>query len=157
VILRCTAKLLSLLGQQAVDAAPSADDWYANLLWIERRKCLLLTHASTLFPIVVLDVQKAAITPFGPFVRDLVGHHLADERLPSTALGPLDETLLAGTASRSVLAVMNQSATHIRYRVAAMGGVARSDERIINRSLRRTPHERDGSYVTALGLVAARV
>jgi hypothetical protein len=29
--------------------APDPEDWYANLLWFERRKCLLLTHSATLF------------------------------------------------------------------------------------------------------------
>lgn len=50
MILRCTAKMLTLLGVRATalpDLPPSADDWYLNLLWIERRKCLLLTHAGT--------------------------------------------------------------------------------------------------------------
>ena len=53
VILRCTRKLLRLLGTEtAADPRPmpGTGDWYANLLWFDRRKCLLLTHAGTLFP-----------------------------------------------------------------------------------------------------------
>lgn len=41
MILRCTAKMLTLLGARATalpDVQPSDDDWYLNLLWIERRK-----------------------------------------------------------------------------------------------------------------------
>jgi hypothetical protein len=54
VILRCTARLLDLLDMRdatLVDDAASDEDWYANVLWIDRRKCLLLTHAGTLFPV----------------------------------------------------------------------------------------------------------
>jgi uncharacterized protein DUF6933 len=41
-----------LLGKKSVtlvDAPADDDDWYANLLWLDRRKCLLITHAGTLF------------------------------------------------------------------------------------------------------------
>lgn len=41
MILRCTARMLALLGVGAAtlaDAPPSDDDWYPNLLWIDRRK-----------------------------------------------------------------------------------------------------------------------
>jgi hypothetical protein len=56
VVVRCTGKLLNLLGSRSVDLvdAPADDDeWYANLLWLDRRKCLLITHAGTLFSLFV--------------------------------------------------------------------------------------------------------
>ena len=60
MIVRCTAKLLNLLGKQTlVVAPPSDDDWYANLLWLDRRKCLLITHAGTLFPLFIVAVRAA--------------------------------------------------------------------------------------------------
>jgi len=73
-----------------VDEPAGEDDWYANLLWIERRKCLLLTHAGTLFPVFVADVRKRDVTDLGVLVADRVAAALADERLPSDLLGPLD-------------------------------------------------------------------
>ena len=48
MILRCTAKILTLLATRPAELATppaSDDDWYLNVLWIERRKCPLLTHA----------------------------------------------------------------------------------------------------------------
>ena len=50
VILRCTKKLLGVMRLPLADPAPEPDpeDWYANLLWFDRRKCLLLTHSATL-------------------------------------------------------------------------------------------------------------
>lgn len=48
--LRCTKELLALARAQAVVAtAPRGADWCADLLWCDREKCLLLTHAGTLF------------------------------------------------------------------------------------------------------------
>ena len=162
MILRCTAKMLSLLGIRAaalVDSAPSDDDWYVNVLWIDRRKCLLLTHAGTLFPVFVADVRKADLQPIGPYVVSLVEEHLRSEGLAADALGTLDpeDVHLAKTANRSILGVMNDAAVHARYRVEAMGGIDRSDTVFLNRSLRRALHNRGGEYVTPLDLVAQRL
>ena len=69
VVLRCTRRALELLGNSAVarvDPPASDDDWYLNLLWLERRKCLLFTHAGTLFSAFVGDVRAADLRPIGP-------------------------------------------------------------------------------------------
>jgi len=60
VILRCTRKLLRLLRTDSAadpDPAPDAEDWYANLVWLDRRKCLLLTPAGTLFSMFEAGVR----------------------------------------------------------------------------------------------------
>jgi hypothetical protein len=67
VIVRCTAKLLNLLGKHSValvDAPATSDDWYANLLWVDRRKCLLIVHADTLFALFAADVRVGDLRPF---------------------------------------------------------------------------------------------
>ena len=47
-MLRGTAKLLALLRPpQLTDGDPAEDDWYGNLLWLDGRKRILLTHAGT--------------------------------------------------------------------------------------------------------------
>lgn len=162
MILRCTAKMLTLLGVRATvlaTAQPSEDDWYLNLLWIERRKCLLLTHAGTLFPVFVADVRKADLRPVGPYVVSLVEEQLRSEGLASDTLGRLspDDVDLAKTESRSILGVMNDTAVHARYRIEAMGGIDRSDTVFLNRFLCRALHNRAGDYVTPLDLVAQRL
>ncbi len=162
MILRCTAKMLALLGARATalpDPPPSDDDWYLNLLWIERRKCLLFTHAGTLFPVFVAGVRKADLRPIGPYVVSVVEEHLRDEALAADTLGRLahDDVHLAKTASRSILGVMNDAALHARYRIEAMGGIDRSDPLFLNRYLRRALHNRAGDYITPLDLVAQRL
>jgi hypothetical protein len=161
VLIRCTARLLGLLGRRSVslaDEPPGEDDWYANLLVIERRKCLLLTHAGTLFPIFVADVHKREIEALGALVAEQVAAALADERLPCDVLGPLDPaaTRLAPTASRSVLGFMNDSALACRCAVDAVGGLEHVDLEALNRALRRRLHNRDG-YRQPLDLVLDRL
>ncbi len=162
MILRCTTRLLNLLRADdttLVDAPPSDEDWYANLLWIDRRKCLLLTHAGTLFAVFVADVRARQLKTIGPFVIDHIEAALADERCASGALGVLDPAALrlARTASRQVLGFMNDSMTMCRNHIAASGGLAGADLRGLNRQLRRTLHNRGGGYVQPLDLVAARL
>jgi hypothetical protein len=105
MILRCTGRLLSAVGQPSSTAyAPAATDWYANLLWIERRKCLLVTHAGTLFSVFVPDVRAANLRPIGRLVVPLIQAELVADGLSADALGALEatEVVVARTADRSV-------------------------------------------------------
>jgi hypothetical protein len=151
--------MLALLGAGVVlsDPPPSDEDWYANLLWLERRKCLLLTHAGTLFSVFAPDVRAAELRPLGVYVSTIVGRELRSEGLPPDALGTLDPDAvqIAKTASRSVLGFMNDMATHVDYAVAAAGGLGRCDTETVNRQLRRTPYNR-GGYLYPIDLVTAR-
>jgi hypothetical protein len=161
MVLRPTAKVLNLLGVRPaalVAVPPSDDDWYVNLVWIYRRKCLLLIHAGTLFPVFVADVRKADITPIGPYVAGLVEKHLRAEGLAAHTLGHLDgeKVEIAKTASRSMLGVMNQMALHARYRIEAMGGIDRRDSSFLSRCLRRTIYNREGVYITPIDLAVQR-
>ena len=50
---------------------------------------------------------------------------------------------------------MNNAALPARYRITAMGGIDRANVNVLNRFLRRTPHQRDGQYVRPVELVSA--
>jgi hypothetical protein len=161
MVLRCTARLLGLLGVRRGELAiiaPARDDWYANLLWIERRKCLLLTHADTAFAVFVADVRARDVRPFGPYACRLIGEALAAEGLPADALGQLDggAARLAATASRRVLGYMNDIALHVERVVAASGGLARTDAASVNQRLQRTLHDHDGAYQDPLERIRER-
>jgi hypothetical protein len=62
VVVRCTKKRLDLLGDRKLmlsELPPSDEDWYLNLVWIERQKCLLLTHNGTLFTVLRTGIHVA--------------------------------------------------------------------------------------------------
>lgn len=112
--LRCTSKLLKLLGVRPEMEPPEEHhNWYGNLLWIDRRKSLLLTHEDTLFSIFVLDIRKADLTPLGPFMAEQISVALRQERLPPRTFGDLSnpQVTVAKTRSRSVLGSMNDMAS----------------------------------------------
>lgn len=161
MLVRCTARLLDLLGKRdivLVDDPPGDDDWYANLLWLDRRKCLLLTHAGTLFPVLVADIRRRDLQPPGPLIAARVEAALGDEKLPADLLGPLDPDALriGRTASRSILGFMNDSAFACRYAVEQAGGLEHTDLDGLNRFLRRQLHNR-GGYRQPLDLVLDRL
>lgn len=145
VVLRCTAKMLSMLGARPrvlVTIEPSDQDWYANLLWLDARKCLLLAHAGTLFSVFVPDIRKADLVPIGPSVVGSIHKELEAESFPLDRLGALDSgtIALAKTESRTVLGYMNEMARFCEYAVDNAGGLARCDARGLNRELRRELH-----------------
>lgn len=149
MIVRCTARLLKLLTPIEVSDVPSApDEWYANLVWIDRRKCLLLLHADTLFSVFVADVRKPQLAIFGHYLAGTVATALADEGLAPDCLGPLDpsEVRVARTASRSVLGFMNDMASMSERLAAQADGIAGLDVEALNAFLRRTPYNRGGHF-----------
>jgi Domain of unknown function (DUF6933) len=162
VVVRCTGKLLKLLGERSVRLAetpPSSDDWYANLLWLDRSKCLLITHAGTLFSLFVADIHAADLRPFERRIVDLLTGAPRDEELPSDALGPLEasEVQIAKTASKHVLGVMNQMALEIEWAADQAAGLGNFDVDDLNRHLRRSVHTKDGEYRRPLERVHQRL
>ncbi len=162
MILRCTKKLFGFLGERdlvLVEEPASEDDWYANLLWSDRRKCLLIVHAGTLFSIFVADVRAADLRPVGRRIVGLVEGALLEEGLPVDALGSLDpdDVRLAKTASRHVLGVMNEMALRCRWQIDQAGGLPNIKTAELNHQLRRGLHTKGGEYRVPLELVLARL
>ena len=142
MILRCSKILLAVIGpSQLAEPAPATDaeDWYANLLWFQRRKCLLMTHAATLFTIFEPDVTAASLRATARLVTHLIGRELASEGLPPDTFADLEpgNVTLAKTADRSVLGCMNDMAFHCEVIIADSGGLARTDIAELNQALRR--------------------
>jgi hypothetical protein len=84
----------------------SPDDWYANVFWVQRRKCLLVTHAETLFCVFTPAVRAASPGPLHAFVAALIARQLAAEGFPAGAPGRLDsgQASIAKTADPRCLA-----------------------------------------------------
>lgn len=145
--------------RELADIPVSADDWYANLLWSDRRKCLLITHAGTLFPLFVPDISAADLRSVGELVERNAQRALDDEALPPDALGSLDHShlRLARTASRCILGVMNDDAYACEYAIDTAGGLDQTDVLELNRRLRRNLHRVEGGYATSLDTVHARL
>jgi hypothetical protein len=118
---------------------PDGGDWYANLLWLSGRKCLLLTQAATLFTVLEADVRAADLRDPGHLVTGLISRELLREQLPADTFGQPDpaDVGLAKTADRSVLGCMNDMAFMCETVTARSGGLAGTGIAELNQALRR--------------------
>lgn len=140
MILRCTKKLLDVIRPEQLAAPePDGDDWYANLLVLDRRKCLLLTHAETLFTIFEPDVRASDLRAAHNLVAELIERELLAEALPPGSFGSLrtEPLHIAKTADRSLLGCMNDMAFLCEVAVADAGSLARVDVGALNHRLHR--------------------
>jgi len=139
VILRCTKKLLSVIGPVPIsEPTPNIEDWYANLLWFDRRKCLLLTEVGTLFTILEADISVSDLRSTGFITAGVIKRELLSEGLPPDTFGPgMEEVVYAKPADRSVLGCMNDMAFTCEVAIADSGSLRRTDLVALNRSLRR--------------------
>ena len=153
--------MLDVLGgkPELVEAPPREDDWYANVFYIEGKKCVPLVHLGTLYTILTLDTGVGFLRPFGGFVYSrMASRSLEHDDLPQDALGPLDykDVHLARTADRSMLGSMNDMVLMTKHIVRAEGGLGRCDASILNRWLHDVPNgARD--FASSLELVRRRV
>ena len=66
-LIRCTAKLRKEMGVKDSDLfrgdvhLATLGPWHANLIYINRRKCILFANDATLFNFIVPDVNRSAI------------------------------------------------------------------------------------------------
>ena len=159
MVLRCTKKLLDVIRpEQLAGTNPDGSDWYANLLFFDRRKCLLLTHTDTLFTIFEPDVRASDLRMTRALVEKLIRRELVSEALPQDTFGELgsEELLIPKTADRSVLGCMNDMAYLCEETVGRAGSLALADVHSLNRSLRRNINSaRD--YQRPIDLVMERI
>jgi hypothetical protein len=160
MILRCTKKVLAIVGPPPPEPPePPADseEWYANLLRLDRRQCLLLTHADTLFTIIEAGVTAAALRSTHRLITGLISRELDNEALPPGTFGDLDnpDLRITKTTDRSVLGCMNDMALRCEYAIADAGSLAATDLAGLNRSLRRNINSARG-YQQPIDLVGRR-
>lgn len=161
MVLRCTKKLLAIISpRRAAEPAPApdAEDWYANLLWFDRRKCLLLTHAATLFTIFEAGLRAASLRATHALVTGLIERELRREGLQPSTFGNLrsQELILARTVDRSVLGCMNDMALHCEAAIRDAGGLRRCDLGELNKALHRNINSARG-YQPPVELAAQRI
>ena len=155
VMLRCTGKVLALLRVSRLAVGEACEqDWYVHLVWVDRRKCLLVTHAGTLFSVFVPNVTAASLRPIGPPVVSAIETALQAEGLPVDTLGDLDaqQVTVAKTVDRRILGTMNDLAVTAEHVIATVGGLARCDTDALNHRLHRTINSITG-YVPPIELV----
>ena len=144
--LRCTQKLLSELKLRPSDSTQQSSElsgWHANLLRIDRRKCVLFTHDTTLYSFFVPGLKKPDFESFREVFRQNLFKSLIAENLPQKHielfLDDIREIEISNTNSRSVLGSMNDLTFQLKYQIADTGGIEMADISKLAFDLNRIP------------------
>ncbi len=144
--LKCTVKLLNELRTKpalAPTQPPGLSDWHANLLRVDRKKCVLFTNDQTLYSFLIHLKKKPLPADFGELFRlgllkSLVSEGINDPYV-GHMLGCQETIMITKTSSRSVLGSMNDLAFQIKCILDTMGGLTDADLSEIGRELNRIP------------------
>ena len=160
VLVRCTKKLLQLLGEQPGPTnglvAGVMTEWYANLLWIERRKCILFTDSTSLYSFLVVGVRKKELIDFTPFFTMHLMTSLLNHGVDPSAIPDLSGDIvvsLGRTRDRVVLGCMNDFAFHYKWHIASGGGLDRVAVPLVDRKINEMPMS-PLEHVTALNTLS---
>ena len=130
--IHCTQKLLKELGTPPLRSPDSLPDkqglgnWYANLLRIDRRKCILFTNEKTLYSFLIPKVKKENL-------KNIIDEFLLNFNMNLQAEGfPLDvinrvmqeytDIGFAKTSNRHVLGSMSELTFHCEYLIIQRAG-----------------------------------
>lgn len=145
-ILRCTQKLLSELKLRPSDSMQQASEigsWHANLVRIDRRKCVLFTHDTTLYTFFVPGLRKSEFENFREIFRQNLFKRLLTENFPQKHieifLDDIQDIDISKTNNRSVLGSMNDLTFQLKYHIAAEGGIEMADISKLILDLNRIP------------------
>ena len=145
-LIRCTQKLLKELRVKSSAVEPKfgyIGDWHANLLRVERRKCVLFTNSDTLYSIFVFALKRADFDHLDEIFRQSLFRRLRIEGFSQIqiekALEEYQTIHFAKTNNRSVFGSMNDLALQIEVQIQSSGGINNLSLDIVNDSLNRIP------------------
>jgi hypothetical protein len=148
-IIHCTKKLLKELAVPLVEPnkIPSPTEglanWYANLLRIDRRKCVLFTNEKTLYTFLIAKVLKSNLKNIEEEFLINLSYNLQNEGFGLEVINRImkeyQEIGFAKTVSKSVLGSMNDLAWQYEFQIMREGGIDNIKILQLNQMINRTP------------------
>jgi hypothetical protein len=148
----CTQKLAKELAVKLPPPLAQNDgfgNWYANLLRIDRKKCVLFTHEQTLYSLFVANLKKPDFQHLEDIFLQALFKQLRVEMFTQgqieNILNEYDRNIIyAKTENRSVLGSMTDFAWHIKFGVDDQGGLANVNILELARKLNSIPFKSIG-------------
>lgn len=148
-IIHCTRKLLKELDVPLVEPdkitlpTEGVGNWYANLLRIDRRKCLLFTNEKTLYTFLIPKVLKANLKNIEQEFLINLSYNLQYEgfklEVINRVMQEYQEIGFAKTSNRQVLGSMNEFAFEYDYFIRREWGIEKARIFELNKEINRTP------------------
>jgi hypothetical protein len=147
-IIHCTQKLLKELDVPLIepDKIPSPTEglgnWYANLIMIDRRKCLLFTNERTLYSFLIPNVLKDDLKNIEEEFLVNLGYNLQNEGFGLDVINRViqeyEEIGFSRTGSMKVLGAMNQLTFEYEVLIIRKEGLDNIRILEVNRDINRT-------------------
>src|SRR4030066_1868405 len=148
-IIHCTRKLLKELDVPLVELdkilppTEGIGNWYANLLRIDRRKCLLFTNKKTLYTFLIPKVLKNNLKNIEEEFLINLNYNLQNEGFSLEVINKImqeyQEIGFAKTVSKSVLGSMNDLAYQYEFEIMRSEGIDNIRIPQLNQRINRTP------------------
>lgn len=148
-LIQCTGKLQKEMGLKKKDFCDDQADtsvlgsWHANLIFIDRKKCVLFVNDRTLLNFIVPDVNRKQIQNLGDLFRSWLSCVLMaegfDAEVVERVMADYESLGFTKTGSKSVLGSMNDLAINYRFRIQDVGGVYSAEVPAIISALNHMP------------------
>jgi hypothetical protein len=146
ITIQCTQKLLKEVGQEytgAILPTVPLGDWHANLILLDRRKCVLFTNDLTRYSFMVAGLKKPDFKMLDELFRQNLFKCLLRDGFSQEAiekvLDEIREVVFTRTSDRSVLGTMNDMAQIIKWTVQDEDGLENVDLGALMDKLNRMP------------------
>ena len=124
IAIQCTQKILKEIGQEytgpIIPTVPLGD-WHANLLLLDRRKCVLFTNDLTRYSFLVAGLKKPHFKMLDEIFRQNLFKCLLRDGFRQEAiekvLDEIREVVFTRTSDRSVLGTMNDMAQILKWTI----------------------------------------
>ena len=125
--------------------------WHCNLIYINRRKCILFANDKTLFNFIVPDVSRAEIRDLEEMFRLNLSCVLSAEsfnpEMIDKVLAEYSEIGFGKSNDRRVLGNLNDLAFHYEHWIFECGGVHSAEIPAIIQKLNRMPMKKIKGYL----------
>lgn len=156
LLIHCTQKLLAEIPARLTDPASSGESWHANLLRIDRRKCVLFTHDATLYSIFAPGLKMPEFEHLDEVFGQRLFKALLWDEFPQTHIERMLDACrvvrFTRSNNRSVLGSMNDIRFQIEVDVEHDGGLANADLAGLQHRLNRIPFSAVGYRYPVEGL-----
>ena len=146
ISIQCTQKLLKEVGPEHTEAfIPTVPlgCWHANLLLLDRRKCVLFTNDQTRYSFLVTGLKKPDFKHLDEVFRQGLFRCLRldgfEQKATERVLEEVAEICFTKTSNRSVLGTMNDMTNMIKWAVHDEGGLLNLDIDEENKRLNEIP------------------
>ncbi len=156
LLIRCTQKLLAEIPSGLIVPPASGESWHANLLRIDRRKCVLFTHDATLYSVFVPGLKKPEFQHLEEVFGQRLFKALLWDEFPQAQIERMLDACrtirFTRSSNRSVLGSMNDFRFQIEVHAEYDGGLANIDLADLHHRLNRTPFSAVGFRYPVEGL-----